>query len=68
MSRLNSVLTQRVLEFIKQNDGMSASVSVIGRAMDENYSWKHSNKYSGIVTTLKNQGKVREEKGRYYVS
>jgi len=62
-------LTVLVLEHIKNNNGMSASVSAIANAIDkERYTWTSYSTFVAAVRTLKRNGDIKEDKGRYYIT
>ena len=56
-----------ILNYIEENNGMSASVSVIGRALDPEYGWRDFSIYGYIIDKLKDRGSIEEIDGRYYI-
>jgi hypothetical protein len=56
----------KVLDYIKNNSGMSASVSTVARALDPTYQWNKYSSFVAVIAQLKHKGLVKEIKGRYY--
>lgn len=59
-------LKNRVYDFIKANNGMSASVSQVANAIDTRYTWRKHSRFSVVIKSLIKDGMVSEIKGRYY--
>lgn len=57
---------ERILEYIKNNSGMSASCAAIANKIDFNYNHTKLSSYSTIISQLKQEGLVKEINGRYY--
>lgn len=57
---------QAIFDYIKDNNGMSASPSVIGRAINPNYTSRYFPTVSAAIQRLKKKGLVSEIDGRYY--
>lgn len=63
-----SKLQMLVLNYIREHNGMSASVSVVGRALDPDYTWRNYTTWSGRIKALIKHNVLHQYNGRYYVA
>jgi len=56
----------KVLQYIKNHSGMSASISVVARAIKKDFRPSMYSSFVAIIRQLKREGEIQEIKGRYY--